>query len=171
MSSLPRLPHICYLIHLNLVLSTLFRWGYLIESALVKVPNNLHDDRPRVNSSVFISPELRASYNTEAHSFLLDTFPILACVKPHGPGFSSSLLVTSLTCWILLYRISKYLQDLVPHPLFFWIFSYSLIVSFILMALNITYSLIIPKFVSLVQPSSFNSKPTCFQVDFIFLVV
>lgn len=142
MSSFPHFPHICCLIPFGLVLSTLFRWCYPTGSALIKVLNNLHDVRPHVNLSVFILLDFRASRNTEGHSFLLVTFSLLACVKPHGPCFSS-LLATSIICWIPLYKNSKDLQNLIQGP-FFWIFHFSWIVPFILMALNNTWSLIIP---------------------------
>lgn len=125
MSSFPRLPHICCLIYFSLVLSTLFRWCYLTGSALIKVLNNLHDVRPNVNLSVFILLDFRASSNTEGHSFLLVIFSLLAYVKPHGPCFSS-LLATSIICWILLYKTSKDLQNLIQCPFFFWIFHFFL---------------------------------------------
>ena len=54
----------------------------------------------------------------------LTSLPLLAYVQSQSPGFSSSLLVTSLTCWILFYGTFEDLLSLLQRPFFLWIFSF-----------------------------------------------
>ena len=51
----------------------------------------------------------------------LTSLPLLADVKSQSPGFSSSILVTPLICWILLYGTFEDLLNLLQRPFFLWI--------------------------------------------------